>query len=113
MFAYPLPPIPTHFQLILIENQPNPTRIRVTARSKLTTKVSMKGHLTHVFEGRPLLPALVGLSQPEFCKLLSTDSVTKDDAPTIENYLSERLQTQGKYLKIQAGWEIGLPVKAF
>ena len=25
---------PTHFQLILIENQPSPTRIRVTARSK-------------------------------------------------------------------------------
>jgi hypothetical protein len=45
VFAYPLPPIPTHFQLILIENQPNPPRIRVIARSKLTTKVSMKGHL--------------------------------------------------------------------
>ena len=30
VFAYPLPPIPTHFQLILIENQPNPIRIRVT-----------------------------------------------------------------------------------
>ena len=31
---------------MVAENQPNPTRIRVTARSKLTTKVSMKGHLT-------------------------------------------------------------------
>ena len=48
VFAYPLPPIPTHFQLILIENQANSTRIRVIARSKLTTKVSMKGHLSWV-----------------------------------------------------------------
>ena len=52
MFTYPLSPIPIHFQLIL----PNPTRICDTARSKLTTKVSMRGHLTFVPGFCPQLP---------------------------------------------------------
>ena len=37
----------TRFHVVLIESQPNPIRNRVTAKSKLMAKVSMKGHLKY------------------------------------------------------------------